>query len=66
VYSLQIKTQVSHVSVPTVVFVGFWGTKVEGMEVKADEGGVTYTQGGYQWFILPAGCKLSSDHYLDC
>jgi hypothetical protein len=49
-----------------VVFVGFWGTKVEGMEVKADEGGVTYTQGGYQWFILPAGCKLSSDHYLDC
>ncbi|CAK9218128.1 hypothetical protein BDL97_02G131400 [Sphagnum fallax] len=31
------------------------GGKVEGMEVKADEGGVTHTRGGYQWFILPAG-----------
>jgi hypothetical protein len=35
--------------------------KVEGMEVTADEGGVTHTRGGYQWFILPAGCKNQSD-----
>jgi len=39
--------------------------KVEGMEVKADEGGVTHTRGGYQWFILPAGCKDSSDQHMD-
>lgn len=37
------------------------GDKVEGMEVTADEGGVTHTRGGYQWFILPAGCKNQSD-----
>jgi hypothetical protein len=41
------------------------GGKVEGMEVKADEGGVTHTRGGYQWFILPAGCKDSSDQHMD-
>jgi hypothetical protein len=34
--------------------------KVEGMEVTADEGGVTHTRGGYQWFILPAGYLGSS------
>lgn len=39
----------------------FWlfeivGDQVEGMEVNANEGGVTHTRGGYQWFILPAGC----------
>ncbi|KAH8975763.1 hypothetical protein BDL97_01G176700 [Sphagnum fallax] len=34
--------------------------KVEGMEVTADQGGVTHTRGGYQWFILPAGYLGSS------
>jgi len=34
--------------------------KVEGMEVNANEGGVTHTRGGYQWFILPAGYLGSS------
>ena len=33
-------------------------TQVEGMEVHLDEGGVTKTRGGWQWCILPAGCKL--------
>ena len=30
------------------------------MEVNVNEGGVTHTRGGKQWFILPAGCMLSS------
>lgn len=34
--------------------------KVEGMEVNVNEGGVTHTRGGKQWFILPAGYLGSS------
>lgn len=30
------------------------------MEVNVNEGGVTHTRGGKQWFILPAGCTFSS------
>ena len=30
--------------------------KVEGMQIHADEGGMTQTRGGVYWFILPAGC----------
>jgi hypothetical protein len=30
------------------------------MEVNVNEGGVTHTRGGKQWFILPAGCMLPS------
>lgn len=31
--------------------------QVEGMEVHANEGGVTQTRGGAYWVILPAGCN---------
>ncbi|XP_008788997.1 uncharacterized protein LOC103706624 isoform X1 [Phoenix dactylifera] len=34
--------------------------QVEGMEVHADEGGVTRTRGGIYWLILPAGYLGSS------
>lgn len=33
-------------------------TQVEGMEVHANEGGVTRTRGGAYWVILPAGCNI--------
>ena len=32
-------------------------SQVEGMQVHANEGGVTQTRGGIYWIILPAGCK---------
>uniref|UniRef100_A0A2P2LTI0 Uncharacterized protein LOC105133002 n=2 Tax=Rhizophora mucronata TaxID=61149 RepID=A0A2P2LTI0_RHIMU len=31
--------------------------QVEGMQVHANEGGVTLTRGGVYWLILPAGCN---------
>lgn len=31
--------------------------QVEGMQVHANEGGVTQTRGGIYWLILPAGCN---------
>ena len=31
---------------------------MEGIEVHANEGGVTKTRGGAYWLILPAGCNL--------
>lgn len=31
--------------------------QVEGIQVHADEGGVTQTRGGVYWLILPAGCN---------
>ncbi|KAH7288912.1 hypothetical protein KP509_31G049400 [Ceratopteris richardii] len=34
--------------------------KVEGIKVDANEGGATYTRGGLQWIILPAGYLGSS------
>eukprot|EP00249_Psilotum_nudum_P016486 c25849_g1_i1 orf=398-1099(+) len=34
--------------------------RVEGIKVNANEGGVTYTRGGLQWVILPAGYLGSS------
>ena len=34
-----------------------WLLQVEGMQVHANEGGVTQTRGGIYWIILPAGCK---------
>ncbi|XP_077210642.1 peptidase M50B-like protein [Tasmannia lanceolata] len=34
--------------------------QVEGMQVRADEGGVTQTRGGIYWVILPAGYLGSS------
>ncbi|KAK1298504.1 hypothetical protein QJS10_CPB14g00364 [Acorus calamus] len=34
--------------------------KVEGIQVNADEGGVTQTRGGIYWLILPAGYLGSS------
>ncbi|CAN0913884.1 hypothetical protein LINGRAHAP2_LOCUS28199 [Linum grandiflorum] len=33
--------------------------KVEGIQVHANEGGVTQTRGGIYWLILPAGCNNS-------
>ncbi|KVI07825.1 hypothetical protein Ccrd_013815 [Cynara cardunculus var. scolymus] len=33
---------------------------VEGMQIHADEGGMTQTRGGVYWFILPAGYLGSS------
>jgi len=30
---------------------------VEGIQVHANEGGVTQTRGGIYWVILPAGCN---------
>ncbi|CAN0913882.1 hypothetical protein LINGRAHAP2_LOCUS28199 [Linum grandiflorum] len=32
---------------------------VEGIQVHANEGGVTQTRGGIYWLILPAGCNNS-------
>jgi hypothetical protein len=31
---------------------------VEGIQVHANEGGVTQTRGGVYWIILPAGCNM--------
>lgn len=31
--------------------------QVEGIQVHANEGGVTQTRGGVYWVILPAGCN---------
>lgn len=31
--------------------------QVEGIQVHANEGGVTQTRGGAYWLILPAGCN---------
>nr|DAD35385.1 TPA_asm: hypothetical protein HUJ06_006025 [Nelumbo nucifera] len=31
---------------------------VEGIQVHANEGGVTQTRGGVYWLILPAGCNV--------
>lgn len=31
--------------------------QVEGIQVHANEGGVTQTRGGIYWLILPAGCN---------
>lgn len=31
--------------------------QVEGIQVHANEGGVTQTRGGVYWLILPAGCN---------
>jgi hypothetical protein len=36
------------------------GAKVEGIEVHAEEGGVTHLRGGSMWLILPAGYLGSS------
>ena len=33
--------------------------QVEGIQVHANEGGVTQTRGGVYWIILPAGCNNS-------
>ena len=33
--------------------------QVEGIQVHANEGGVTQTRGGVYWIILPAGCNHS-------
>ena len=39
--------------------------QVEGIQVNADEGGVTQTRGGVYWLILPAGCNtLSPDNII--
>lgn len=45
--------------------------QVEGIQVHANEGGVTQTRGGAYWLILPAGCTslfpsktLHSEHSL--
>lgn len=39
--------------------------QVEGIQVNADEGGVTQTRGGVYWLILPAGCNtLSPDNSI--
>ncbi|KAG6530356.1 hypothetical protein ZIOFF_012584 [Zingiber officinale] len=35
-------------------------TGVEGIQVHANEGGVTHTRGGIYWLILPAGCNNST------
>ncbi|KAJ7000555.1 hypothetical protein NC653_011124 [Populus alba x Populus x berolinensis] len=32
--------------------------QVEGIQVHANEGGVTQTRGGVYWLILPAGCTF--------
>ncbi|GKV16786.1 hypothetical protein SLEP1_g27377 [Rubroshorea leprosula] len=33
---------------------------VEGIQVHANEGGLTLTRGGIYWLILPAGCNTLS------
>lgn len=40
--------------------------QVEGMQVHANEGGVTQTRGGIYWLILPAGCKLFPPENFIC
>jgi hypothetical protein len=35
------------------------GGKVQGIEVHGDEGGVTKYEGGWRWFIIPAGLIYS-------
>lgn len=40
-----------------IIFQCDWLLQVEGMQVHANEGGVTQTRGGIYWIILPAGCK---------
>ncbi|XP_073104627.1 uncharacterized protein [Elaeis guineensis] len=44
--------------------------QVEGMEVHANEGGVTRTRGGIYWLILPAGLDTSRTvhrlHHIPC
>lgn len=37
-----------------------FNVQVEGIEVHANEGGVTKTRGGIYWIILPAGCNMLS------
>lgn len=39
------------------VFTALFGLQVVGMQVHANEGGVTQTRGGAYWLILPAGCN---------
>lgn len=38
--------------------------QVEGIQVHANEGGVTQTRGGVYWVILPAGCKLVTPFFF--
>ncbi|GAB4839546.1 hypothetical protein Ancab_029072 [Ancistrocladus abbreviatus] len=39
---------------------------VEGIQVHADEGGITETRGGVYWFILPAGYLLTARIAAGC
>lgn len=45
-------------------FMIYFDMQVEGIQVHANEGGVTQTRGGAYWLILPAGCNTLSPHNI--
>lgn len=38
---------------------------MEGIEVHANEGGLTRTRGGAYWLILPAGCNTLPNAFIE-